>query len=267
MERSKTAILSTVINFELYAKSSLLFPDEVQKYVIDGRSGMYGIESLCYMMKKLGNKDIDWLIMADEDVLFQDRDAVFNLIVKMEQEGIMFAGVRDGGVIKHRNNCPFVINTFFSILNFKELKRIWNRQEMLANQYVHEDEFKDEISQLPYPYNSKSLYEPYYCFYFWLRRLGKKALFLDAEMPFAGDDITNTVLDTEGKRILYHTWYARSYGKSEKHTSRIDSVFELIDKEHKNISQPVVFKDTTFALRKYVNKQLRRIKNKIGNNG
>ncbi len=50
----------------------------------------------------------------------------------MEREGIMFTGVRDGGVIKHRNNSPFVINTFFSILNFKELKRIWNRQEMLA---------------------------------------------------------------------------------------------------------------------------------------
>ncbi len=64
MERSKTAILSTVINFELYAKSSLLFPDEVQKYVIDGRSGMYGIESLCYMMKRLGDKDIDWLLIG-----------------------------------------------------------------------------------------------------------------------------------------------------------------------------------------------------------
>ncbi len=35
----------------------------------------------------------------------------------------------------------------------------------------------------------------------------------------------NTVLDTEGKRILYHTWYAGSYGKSEKRTSRIDSDF------------------------------------------
>lgn len=263
MEVNKVAILSTVINFDLYAKSSMLFPKDVRKYVIDGRTGMYGIESICYMMKKLCDKDIDWLIMADEDVLIKNQEAVFSLIRKMEQEDIMFSGVRDGGEIKHRNHSPFVINTFFSIINFKELEAIWNKQQMLSNQYIVQNEFNDDLSGLNYPYDVNSLFEPYYCFYLWLRRLGKKALFLNAEMPFQNDEITNSVLDDSGMTMLYHTWYARSYGESEKHTLRIDSVFEKIQIENKNVGAPVIFKDPTFALKKYIKKQLKRIKNKI----
>lgn len=263
MDKERIAILSTVINFDLYAKSSLLFPNVV-KYVIDGRTGMYGIDSLCYMMKKLGNKDIDWLIMADEDVLFQDPDAVFNVIEKMERENIMFAGVRDGGEISHRNNSPYAINTFFSILNFKELKKIWNKEQMLSNQFVSNDSFNDDLSELKYEYNKDSLYEPYYCFYFWLRRLGKKALFLKAGMPFSNDNITNTVFNDKEEILLYHTWYARSYGNNEKHTERINAVFERINGKLNNNIPPVIFKDPTFVVRSYFKKQVRRVKIKLG---
>ncbi|WP_262710848.1 hypothetical protein [Flavobacterium franklandianum] len=37
---SNIAILTTVINHELYQKSSQLFPQNIQKYVIDGTNGM-----------------------------------------------------------------------------------------------------------------------------------------------------------------------------------------------------------------------------------
>lgn len=263
IEKQKIALLSTVINFDLYSRSSVLYPESIDKYVIDGRTGMYGIESLCYMMKKLGNKDIDWLIMADEDVLFVDSELVFPIIQHMEKEGIIVCGVRDGGEILHRNNTPFAINTFFSILNFKALKKIWNRKEMLLNQYILENEFNDDLSGLKYPFDVKSLYEPYYCFYFWLRRKGEKILFLDSEMPFEEDSITNSVKDLQGNIMLYHTWYARAYGMNEKHTLRINKIFNEIGLKPINNKNAIIFKDPTFAWRKKTAKLLRRIVNKI----
>jgi hypothetical protein len=99
---SKTALLSTVINFELYGKSAQLFPKNYKKYVIDGTNGMHGLQSIFYMMKKLKGKNIEWLIMADEDVLFQNPNLVSEIIQKMEKEHYTVCGIRDGGLLSHR---------------------------------------------------------------------------------------------------------------------------------------------------------------------
>jgi len=127
----------------------------------------------------------------------------------MTKKNITVCGVRDGGVITHRKQNPFVINTFFSILNFKEVEAIWDKKEVSQNQYTVENEFDDNLMSLKYDFDKKSLYEPYYCFYFWLRRKNKKILFFDAKM--CGDQISNSVL-FNNEVFLYHTWYARSYG-------------------------------------------------------
>ena len=174
MDKSSIAIITTVSNFELYNKTSCYFPPDIQKYVIDGTEGMYGIDSIKYMIHKLKDKNIKWLIMADEDVIFLNNNIVFSIINYMEKENIIVSGVRDGGVIAHRNQNPFVINTFFSILNFKEISAIWNKKEMLKNQYTKGNEFDDDISNLKYNFDVNSLYEPYYCFFLWLRRKNKK---------------------------------------------------------------------------------------------
>ena len=125
------AILSTVVNFDLYQKSSPLFPKGIPKYVIDGRNGMHAMDSIRYMFKKLKDQNIDWLIMADEDVFFIDSNLVFSLIEKMEASNYSVCGVRDGGIIPHRIQNPYAINTFFSILNFKEISALWNEKEVL----------------------------------------------------------------------------------------------------------------------------------------
>lgn len=263
MDVSKIALLSTVINFDLYAKSASYFPKEIPKYIIDGRNGMHGIHSILYMMKKLENNDIDWLILADEDVLFTDSNSVFEIIQKMQDEDYIFCGIRDGGVISHRNYNPLVPNTFFSVVNFKDIKKIWNQKEMLSNQYLLENEFIWDGDQLPFKFDAKSLYEPYYCFYLWLLRKGKKALFLAAEMPFADDAISNSVLNLDGNPMLFHTWYARSYGKNKKHTERIDNVFNKIKVEGHASESVVVFKDKTFKFKSWIRKYLKKIKNKI----
>jgi hypothetical protein len=256
MTDSKIAILSTVINFDLYAKSSQFFPKDIQKYVIDGRNGMHGLDSIFYMMEKLKNKNPDWLIMADEDVLFQDSAVVFDIIKKMQSENYMVCGVRDGGMITHRIYNPYAINTFFSIINFKELEKIWNKKEILRNHYIGNDEFKDDLTNLPGQYDVKSIYEPYYGFYFWLRRKNKKILFLNAEMN--SDEIANTVLYND-KVFLHHTWFARSYGINEKHTKRINNILGLLHFEGNKTSDPIIFKDKTFFLIQKIKKNCQRI--------
>lgn len=262
MDSSNIAILSTVINKELYKKSSQLFPQNIQKYVIDGTYGMHGLDSIFYMMKKLKGKEIDWLIMSDEDVLFENSDMVFELIHKMKIENYTVCGVRDGGLISHRKENPYVINTFFSILNFREIELIWDENEVLKNNYTIDNEFDDDLRSLKGIFDIKSTYEPYYCFYFWLRRNKKEFLFLDTDQPLIDDEISNAVY-YQNKVLLYHTWYARSYGINEKHTKRINKILNKINFEDIETSIPILFKDHTFFIKQTMNKLCKKIEMKI----
>jgi len=260
VENSKIAMLSTVINFELYAKSSQFFPKDIQKYVIDGRNGMHGLESIIYMMKKLKRRNIEWLIMSDEDVLFQDAAVVFEIISQMKAKNYTVCGVRDGGMISHRTYNPFIINTFFSIINFKEIEKIWNKKEIMNNNYILSNEFDDDLTKIKTKYDLNSLYEPYYCFYLWLRRKNKQFLFLNTQMN--KDQITNSVL-YEGKEFLHHTWYARAYGNNDNHTTRIDKIFEFLKFQESKKSNPIIFKDYTFFLIQKIKKNYYRIIKKL----
>ena len=259
---NKIAILTTVINNELYQKSSKLFPKDIRKYVIDGSNGMHGLESTFFMMKRLKGKDIEWLIMTDEDVIFEDSKLIFEIIDKIMYEKYNVCGVRDGGHILHRNYNPYLINTFFSIINFKEIESIWNKKEVLKNQYVLNDEFDDDLSNLNEPYDKLSTYEPYYCFYLWLRRNKKQFLFLDTKLPFQDDELTNAVYFEE-KILLYHTWHARSYGVNKKHTDRINKVFGILQFKNETIINAIILKHKTFFIIKRVRKLYNRIKMRI----
>lgn len=263
MKTSNIAILTTVINQELYKKSSCLFPNNIQRFVIDGTNKMHGIDSILYMMKKLKGKGIEWLIMADEDVLFIDTKGIYETITFMKTNDYMVCGVRDGGQINIRYQNPYVINTFLSILNFRELEALWDKKDMLQNQYIEENEFSDDLNVLAQQYDAKSLFEPYYCFYLWLRRKGKKILFLNASTAFVEDDITTVVFDANNNKMAYHTWYARSYGVNQKHTERIDKVFKQIEIPYVTNEKVTYFKDSFFGIKYKLNKNWLRVKMKL----
>ncbi|MDP3353552.1 MAG: hypothetical protein Q8S44_07420 [Flavobacteriaceae bacterium] len=263
MDKSKIAILTTIINFDLYAKSSTFFPEGIQQYIIDGSNGMHSIHSIIYMMKKLKKFEIEWLILADEDVFFEKSELVFEVIEKMKKENYTVCGIRDGGVISHRIYNPYLINTFFTILNLKEIKLIWKSSEVLKNNIIFENEFEDDLKNLKGNYDVNSLYEPYYCFYLWLRRNGKKFLFLESDQPLADDNITNAVY-FNNDLIFYHSWYARSYGENKMHTDRINEVMKLIG--NKNIiikdALPILFRDKSFFITNMMRKWKRKIEMK-----
>lgn len=266
INNSKIAILSTVNNFSLYRKSSALYPSNIQRYVIDGRNGMFGIHSINYMMKIFKRKDIDWLILMDEDALFIDSKLIFPLIKKMSIDDYIVCGVRDGGMLPERSGNPYVINPFFSIIHLKKLKQIWNKKEMFANHYIRESEFDDDLSFLKYPYNKNSMSEPYYCFYFWLKRKNQKLLYLDTTLPFIDDKITNTVQDLNGESILYHTWFSREYGDERgRHTVRIDNVFNQFRiSTNTNDLKPIIYKDNLFPLKNRFRKFKKHLKMRLG---
>ena len=264
MDKSNIAILTTVVNFELYGITSKYFPEGIRKYVIDGRNGMHGIHSIYYMFKKLSNKNIDWLILADEDVIFKDSNIVFSIIKKMKDEDICVSGVRDGGVIQHRQYNPNTVNTFFAIINFKEILEIYNKTEIRKNQYILPDEFEIHKNQLKGLFDVNSLYEPYYCFFLWLKRKGKTFLYLDAQM--LEDNISNNISFT-GKEFAYHTWYARSYNINKKHTDRINKILyrnnELFLNNSKSSSGIEIFKDSFFLIKKKIKFFFKRAVNRL----
>lgn len=246
IDQDKISFLTTVSNFKLYKKTSIYYPPHNERYVIDGREGMYGIQSIIFMMDKLKDKEIDWIIMIDEDGILIDYENIVDLINYMNEHKFIVCGMQDGGVIPIRHHSPFAINTYFSILNIKKLKEIWNAEGILKNQYINKGEFEISNDFIKYEYDMESVFEGYYCFYFWLLRKGQKILYLNAENFIEGDIYSNVLFNHLNKPIMYHTWYARVYGKVKTHTNRINNVIAIRNKINNNKSKykkPIIYKD------------------------
>lgn len=249
VEQNKISFITTVSNFKLYKKTSIYYPPQIDRYVIDGREGMYGLNSIFFMMEKLKDKDLDWLIMIDEDGILIDYDNMVELIDYMNENKFIICGMQDGGVNPIRHYSPIAINSYFSIINFKKLKQIWNANQILNNQYINKGEFKLFSKFIKYGYDLDSVFEKYYCFYFWILRNGYKILYLNAENSIKGDIYSNVLYNHLNKPIMYHTWYARLYGKSKVHTERINNVIQIRNKIKRNKSKyikPIIYKDKSF---------------------
>lgn len=123
--------MSTVNKFELYKKSASLYPPNIKSYVFDGRNRMFGIFSIVSMIKIFKKKDIDWLILMDEDALFVNSNLIYPLIDYLKTNNDLISGVRDGGSIPERSGNPYVMNSFFSVIDLKKSKKIWNKKEFI----------------------------------------------------------------------------------------------------------------------------------------
>jgi hypothetical protein len=257
IDPDKIAILTTVSNFELYQKSINTFPAGITRFVVDGTRGFYGIRSLLFSIDKLKNLHFEWLIMADEDVIFKNPDYIYDLIDYMNQNDFICCGMRDGGTLSWRNQSPYAINTFFSVLNIKEVSYIFDKRDILRNQYIKPDENIGDLTDLKSDnFDKDSLFEGYYCFYFWLLRQGKKILYLDATS--LNNDETTIVFDHKAREILYHTWYARFYQREKRHTERIDRILDLGKDEGHN-KEYTILKNPTFEIRLFFYTYIQRI--------
>lgn len=259
IDKKNIAIITTVSNFSLYEHTVKFFPSGIKIYVVDGTKGFYGIRSLLFFIDKLKNSDIEWLIMADEDVIFTNPEAVFDMISFMKTNNFTTCGMRDGGTLKWRGENPYSINTFFSILNLGEIKTIFNKRNILANQYIEENENLGSLKNLNSSnYKTASLFEPYYCFYFWLLRNNKNILYLDATSPDKNE--TTLVFDHEGKELLYHAWYSRFYNIEPRHTQRINKVLTYGVSPSSDNRIPILLKNPGFVIKLFFYTHIQRLK-------
>lgn len=252
-DKSKIAIVTTVFSRKMYAKTASLFPKGIDKYVIDGTNGMYGLDSIDFMFRKFKNKKYDWIIMVDEDVFFYKSDLIFDVIKKMMENDCSICGVRDGGVIKHRFHNPEAVNTFFSIINFSALKEKYNLKKIkFFQKYTPELYQNKDYSQLPYCFDIKSLKEPYYCFYFWAHHNNYKFLYLDSINPVGNDEVGSIILSPSGEKIALHSWYARAYGIFEDQTTRLNGFIEEFDIKNTTIdwNEVILFNNYSFNWKK-----------------
>lgn len=256
-------LITTVSNISLYKIAITFFPKNIKLFAINGMDGLFGLNSIKLMLKKMKKHKIKWLILADEDVIFINSSAVFNIINNLEEENIDVCGIRDGGMLSWRDKNPYMPNPFFCIINLEIILPIYSEKEIIKNCYLVKDEFDDDLSNLIFPYNKDSLFEDYYCFFLWLRRKGFSFKFLKAESAgFQNDLETTLVYDLNDKGLLYHTWYARAYGKNEYHTNRINNVINKgVSIEKFKYREIIWFKNYFFSIKK----ELRKIKNNIYN--
>lgn len=270
INKNKIGLVTTVFNWDLYEKTKQYFPDGIQLFAIDGSKNFYGLRSLLFFIENLKKYKLDWLVMADEDVVFTKPEKVFDLIDYLSLNDFTVCGMRDGGTIEWRNKNPHMINQFFAVLNLEEIYKIYSRKDILKNQYIESGhEFSQNIvEQLPFQnYDAHSLFEPYYCFYLWLLRRKKKFYYLNGTNPIVGDFATTLLVDHKGSPFLYHTWFARFYRKNKYHTERIDKVIERTEDINRNIAFDRNFTLLTnpfynikFFLYKYSRKVVRTIK-------
>jgi len=263
VDKEKIGILTTVANWNLYEKTIHFFPKNIQIFAIDGTKGKYGLKSMVFFMKKLKKYDLDWLILADEDVVFTNPEGVFSLIDYLDENNYTVSGMSEADRLESWTKHPYVINTFFGILNLKEIYKIYDEREMLSNQYAADKEFPNQLEELPpYEYPMTSLAEPYYCYFLWLLRKGKKTKFLKSSRPLKDDFLTNSILDHRGQELLYHTWYARFYGGQQFHTNRINQVVKK-GKFNRENPQMIIFKDSGYNLKFFFYKYFRKVRRLI----
>lgn len=238
------AIVTPSCTRELYEHTSRLFPADLPHYVVDGNSGLFGLDFLSFIHQRLKNKRIKWLILMDEDIILTRPDSIYQLVYYMQAHNFGFCGMREGGVHSGRLHNPHVVNTFFSIINFEWTSTHWDKSEVLSHQQVSENEFEDNLDDLPFAWDDQSLFESYYCFYLWMRRNGHKGLFLSSS-HIPDDPYTNILSDHLNREFLVHTWYARQYHKSSDQKIRIDHQLEKYNFPPSNTVKPVKLRSYT----------------------
>lgn len=263
VNKNKVGIITTVANWKLYRETQHFFPQGIQIFAIDGTSALYGLKSMIFFMKKLRRYNLDWLIMADEDVIFEEPEKIFDLIDYLDKNQYTVAGMSEADRLEKETKHPYVINTFFGVLNLKEIYEIYNEKEMLANQYALPNEFPREVEEnIFYEHPMTSLAESYYCFFLWLKRKGKKTKFLRSSRPLKDDFLTTALHDHYGQILLYHTWFARFYAEDSFHTNRINRV---LSRGKFNIQNPnvVIFKNHRHNVKFFFYKYFRRLRRLI----
>jgi hypothetical protein len=171
--------------------------------------------------------DIDYAINIDEDAFVLDTDKLLGLLKYCIANNIVNCGFPDGGVLFIREYNPIVTNTFFNILNVREIKKKLNYREIDNFDFKRYDYEAKTPTHLfkTFSYKYEYCIEPYYPLFLWLN-LNFKVLYLDAE-EFS-DRIATLLKDMNGDVFLAHAWFSRDYSKDLFQTQRINYLYTQV---------------------------------------
>ena len=127
MKDTDIAILCNGQFPDLYRESMSFYEHlpYVKKHV-DGKGGFYNFKFVNHVIKTTKEYPYDWVILIDEDCFISDTDAMQELLNWQIENQIHISGMPDGGVIPLREFNPVGINTYFSILDLKSIRQVYN---------------------------------------------------------------------------------------------------------------------------------------------
>ncbi len=199
--------------------------DEWPIYVVDGSRRCYGLPALAHAIENVSAR---WGVLLDEDCFIMDNTRLRGLIAWAEAHGHAAVGVPDGGVIPRRDHNPNALNLFFNVLDLAAIREVWdpdqcqswmNRGSEMTHPWPPESLLKPDV---PYLFDD---YEPYYCFYFWLREAGLSTGYLDARLH--SDGLSAIVLEQTGHPVAIHSWYAREF--DDEHGPMRERILDVIE--------------------------------------
>ena len=219
----KIAIFCNTQFSDLYEHSLSFYKDlPFKKIQVPGQNKFYSLNFMLHVIEKF--KDYDWGIFIDEDCFISDTDAMLDLLEYQISNNYSFSGPPDGGVITHRFHNPVSINTFFTIINLKEIRENYNNSSILSSKYD-----RDLDKHIPHEMLKEGLnlkydnYEPYYKLFFWMLRNGAKPLYLNVRnYNKKGDNLTSVLRNHNNVEFAYHSWFSRNWERGQR--NRIENV-------------------------------------------
>lgn len=233
------AIICNSDSDELY-RHSLSFYEHLpyDKLKVSGENGFYNFKFINDLILNGEKYPYDWVALIDEDCFITDTHEMMNLVKYQIENNIHMSGMPDGGVLPLREFNPVSINTYFTILNLKEIREVYNEVEVLKTIYdksldvnIREDlmkgrYFSNKITYLNRkcnPYN----FEPYYRIFFWLLKKGLKIEYLDAELlDSKNDNIANILKNHNNIPFACHSWRARQFKTNSDNKKRILNIIK-----------------------------------------
>lgn len=260
----KIAVVVTVQNFKLFKKTKNSIPPGIDLFVVDGRYGFYALNALELVFSSDQIAKYDWIIMADEDVIFIDFDAILELIHRMKNNDHQLAGVSDGSALEFRKGDPTIPNLFFCVFNNFKIRSIFKGEQQFLE--YHKFKLYQSVKKRKYKTSRiNKMTEEYYQFFNFLKINGIRIFFLNAiHDTFPQDYYTTKVLDNQNNLLIIHTWFARDYGRNMDQKQRIDRVlfnhaFEIKNRKYLKLNNPMHFKFKLKYRLKMLKKKIKRV--------
>jgi hypothetical protein len=169
----------------------------------------------------------DIVVVIDDDCFITDWSVVEQIAKDVIDNDYAFAGMPDGGVIKHRTNSWVVANPFFLVLNCKLIRK---NSKILNRDFIDEFKYNNFIHPLRMPDFIEGEYrnfddEIFNGLFYYLAVLFNP-LYIKGKIVI--DDIATT-LTYNDKDFLIHTWYSREYSAYDSVKERIDNIFKIAE--------------------------------------